>query len=49
MPILLGHILKIVTQAILLPIAQKAAEYFIKKIENHDKKVQEKSEKKKIE
>ena len=39
MPIFLGHILKIVTQVVLLPIAQKAVELFLKKMEEHDKKV----------
>lgn len=39
MPIFLGHILKIVTQVVLLPIAQKAVELFLRKMEEHDKKV----------
>jgi hypothetical protein len=45
MPILIGHLLKIITQAVLLPIAEKAFDYFTNKIEQHEKKVKAKTEK----
>lgn len=48
MPLLIGHLLKILTQAILLPVATKAASYFVNKIEAHEKKVEEKLKKLKI-
>jgi len=44
MPIFLGHILKVLTQVVLLPIAQKAVELFIRKMEEHDKKVENKGQ-----
>lgn len=49
MPIFIGHLLKILTQVVLLPIAQKAASYFINKIENHEKKVEAKIKQAEIE
>jgi hypothetical protein len=45
MPIFLGHLMKILTQVVLIPVAQKAVALFIKKIEEHDKKVEAKKNK----
>lgn len=48
MPIFLGHLMKILTQVVLIPVAQKALTYFFYKIDQHEKKKLEKLEKKEM-
>ena len=42
---IIGNIMKILTQVVLVPLAQKALNYFFYKLEQHDKKIQEKENK----